>query len=1049
MNNVPALFIRLLMGILIVGTAVCMAHAETVVQVNLNGYVTGIFGDQVNSYQIQLFDNETPITVANYLQYINNSAYNNTIIHRSIPDFVIQGGGFKLQVNNNVVTGVNPITTYGTIQSEAGISNDRGTIAMALSSYSDGTPALNSATSQWYINLVDNIGLNSGYQYGGYTVFGQVTGEGMTLVDAVAALQTYDLSTLYSNSALTDVPLANASIFITVVSTNVVSTVAWKGGASSAATDWGTLANWGSGTSVPNAAGANLSIGGQAAANNVIDLGSANRTVGNIYFTSATGTTIQSTGGKTLTIDNNGKTSLVNVIGDHAISASMALNNNTLFSVDGSLALSGNISGSGSLALNNTGALTLTGSNSYTGKTLITSGILTAGSAASLPGYNTSGKITVSADALLAVQAGASTGQWTASDIDALRTNAAFDSGSFLGIDTSGGDFSYASAITGNFGFVKLGSNTLTLTGSNAYTGNTEIAAGTLLTGSAASLPGYNSSGKITVVSGATLAVQAGGSTGQWTSSQIDLLRTYATFDSNTFLGIDTSGGDFSYGSAITGSFGLTKSGANTLTLTGANTFTGAVNINAGMINASSLNNLGAGSEINFDGGGLQFGANFDPSSRTMTFNSGGATLDTNGNNVALANSIGNGGEGALTKTGSGTLTLAGSNTFTGAVNIDAGLINASSLDNLGAGSEINFNGGGLQFGAAFDPSTRAMTFQSGDATLDTNDYTVTLAYSIGNGGAGGLIKQGSGTLILSESPDYGGATVVNAGTLRLGSGAILPAATTVTLSASGATLDINANTQTIASLTGAAGSEVKLGGGTLAITGAASTTFAGTITSTSSGTLTKNGTGTLTLTGSNTFSTALNLNGGLINASSLSNLGNKATLIFNGGGLQFAASFDPSSDDRTITFASGGATIDTQANNVTVANAIGNGGTGGLTKNGAGVLTLSGTVSYTGDTTINAGVLKINNNLSTTLSAVSGAGALEVDGASTVLTADSIKTGTLTLGPGAMVVIAPISGSSGQNLEAVLNPIPEPGALILLATAALAALFAVRINKL
>ncbi|MGD0516661.1 MAG: peptidylprolyl isomerase, partial [Thermoguttaceae bacterium] len=426
MNNVPALFVRLSAGILFVGMTLCAAQAETVVQVNLNGYVTGIFGDQVNNYQIQLLDNEAPITVANYLEYVNNSAYNNTIIHRSVSDFIIQGGGFKLQVNsNNVVTAITPIATYGTIENEfdSSRSNVRGTIAMAKLG---GDP--NSATSQWFVNLADNSS-NLDNQNGGFTVFGQVAGEGMTLVDAVAGLTTYDLSTIYSNSALTDVPLAaNGSIFVTVVSMNVVSTVAWKGGASSATTDWGTLANWGSGTSVPNGAGVNLSIGSQASTNNVIDLGSANRTVGNIYFTSSTGTTIQSTGGKSLILDNSGKTSLINVIGDHAISTSMVLNNNTLISIDGSLAISGAISGTGSLALNNTGTLTLSGSNSYTGKTLITSGMLTAGKAASLPGYNASGMITVSSGATLVVQAGASTGQWTAADIDTLRTYATFNS---------------------------------------------------------------------------------------------------------------------------------------------------------------------------------------------------------------------------------------------------------------------------------------------------------------------------------------------------------------------------------------------------------------------------------------------------------------------------------------------------------------------------------------------------------------------------------------------------------------------------------------------
>jgi autotransporter-associated beta strand protein len=1058
MINVPALFARLSTGILAIAIMVCVVQADTVVQVNLNGYVPGIFGDQVSSYQIQLFDNEAPITVANYLKYVNNNAYNNTIIHRDVPGFIIQGGGFKTQVSNNTVTGLTPIPTYGTIQNEfdSSRSNVRGTIAMAKLGSDP-----NSATSQWFINLADNSS-NLDSQNGGFTVFGQVAGEGMTLVDAVAGLPTYNLNSLYdpsgvNGSPFSEVPLAgNGSIFVTVLSMNVVSTVAWKGGASSASTDWGTLANWGSGTSVPNGAGVNLSIGSQASANNVIDLGSANRTVGNIYFTSGTGTTIQSTNGYSLIIDNSGKTSLINVIGDHTISAPMILNNNTIIDIDGSMAISGAISGSGSVALNNSGGLTLTGTNTYTGNTLITAGSLSAAQAASLPGYNTSGKVTVSSGAALIIKAGASTGEWVESEINSLQSNAVFNSGSYLAIDTSDGDFSYGASggiLGGSLSLAKLGDNSLLLTGSNTYSGNTEAVAGVLTVGMPASLPGYNSSGKISVDPGATLAVRAGAAAGEWTSSQIDTLLANATFntDSNSntvsYFGIDTTGGPFSYGSVIGGTQGLNKLGSNTLTLTGANTFTGPVNFTSGLINATALNNLGAGSELDFNGGGLQFNGVFDPSTRTMSFQAD-AIIDTQGLTITFANPIGNGGDGGLTKMGTGTLILTGANTFNGAVNFNAGLINASNLGNLGNGSELNFNGGGLQFGAAFDVTAdnRTITFQTGNAVFDTQTYNVTLANSIGNGGDGGLTKQGSGMLTLSASPDYNGTTVINAGTLQLASGATLPATTAVSLTASGAKLDANGISQTIASLTGVAGTEVKLGGSTLTTGDNTSTTFAGIITSASGGSLTKTGSGTFTLTGSNTFSGAVNFNAGLINAAALSNLGNAAALSFNGGGLQFAAAFDPSSDNRTITFQAGGATLDTQANNITVSKGIfGNAGAGGLTKNGSGILELDGTVTYSGATAINAGVLKINNKQSTTLVAVSGAGTLEVDGASTVLTASSVNVNTLTIGAGSVVVIAAIPGGPPIGQQSGLVPLPEPSALVLLGIGALAMLYAAR----
>ena len=164
--------------------------------------------------------------------------------------------------------------------------------------------------------------------------------------------------------------------------------------------------------------------------------------------------------------------------------------------------------------------------------------------------------------------------------------------------------------------------------------------------------------------------------------------------------------------------------------------------------------------------------------------------------------------------------------------------------------------------------------------------------------------------------------------------------------------------------------------------------------------------------------------------------------------------SSNPSPDNRTITFLAGGATFDTQANNITVGKGtFGNAGAGGLTKDGSGILKFDSTVSYSGATTINAGTLIINNNQSTTLGDISGAGNLEVDGASTVLTVKSIKVNTFNLVAGTKVVIAAISGghqSEELNIVPVSEPtalvlVPEPIALVLLGIGALAMLFAAR----
>jgi cyclophilin family peptidyl-prolyl cis-trans isomerase len=142
--------------------------------------------------EIDLFEVETPQTVANFLNYVNDGDYANTFIHRSVPGFVIQGGGFAF-----IDGAVEPVPTDPPVANEPGISNLRGTIAMAKLGDDP-----NSATSQWFINLGDNSE-NLDAQNGGFTVFGQVT-KGMDVVDAIAALPVWD-----AGSSFSDLPLIN------------------------------------------------------------------------------------------------------------------------------------------------------------------------------------------------------------------------------------------------------------------------------------------------------------------------------------------------------------------------------------------------------------------------------------------------------------------------------------------------------------------------------------------------------------------------------------------------------------------------------------------------------------------------------------------------------------------------------------------------------------------------------------------------------------------------------------------------------------------------
>jgi|TARA_B110000914_G_scaffold182126_1_gene164761 peptidyl-prolyl cis-trans isomerase A (cyclophilin A) len=148
----------------------------------------------LGNFSIELFDDVTPVTVANFLNYVNSGRFNGTLIHRSVSNFIIQGGSFSFDASSRKIVSV---ATDAAIQNEFNVPNTRGTVAMAKLG---GDP--NSATSGWFVNLADNRE-NLDSQNGGFTVFGRVIGDGMTVVDSIAAQPTFTLA------GLTDFPLIN------------------------------------------------------------------------------------------------------------------------------------------------------------------------------------------------------------------------------------------------------------------------------------------------------------------------------------------------------------------------------------------------------------------------------------------------------------------------------------------------------------------------------------------------------------------------------------------------------------------------------------------------------------------------------------------------------------------------------------------------------------------------------------------------------------------------------------------------------------------------
>ncbi|MEE2024280.1 peptidylprolyl isomerase [Alkalimonas mucilaginosa] len=157
------------------------------------------FRTSVGTFEVNLFDDVTPKTVENFLKYVEDESYHNSVIHRMVPDFVVQGGGFTY-------SGAMPlkvIPAKPAVQNEPKLSNRRGTIAMAKVSGN-----ANSATNQWFFNLKDNHagGPQLDTQNGGFTVFGQVSEHGMEVLERIAALPRYNLG-----GAADSMPLRNYS----------------------------------------------------------------------------------------------------------------------------------------------------------------------------------------------------------------------------------------------------------------------------------------------------------------------------------------------------------------------------------------------------------------------------------------------------------------------------------------------------------------------------------------------------------------------------------------------------------------------------------------------------------------------------------------------------------------------------------------------------------------------------------------------------------------------------------------------------------------------
>ena len=561
------------------------------------------------------------------------------------------------------------------------------------------------------------------------------------------------------------------------------------------------------------------------------------------------------------------------------------------------------------------------------------------------------------------------------------------------GVDTAGNqlNLSVASGVTatlsaniGGSGIVSTsGSGTMTLNGTNSYTGATILAAGILSLGSAGALNGTSS-----------LLFQGG--TLQYTSANTtDYSARFSTATGQT-VSIDTNGQNVTFATALnTAGNGLAKYGAGTLTLSATNTFSGATQIYGGTITVSSETAL-ENSTVNLSGGTLAFtsmgpfsiyGVGGLSGSGNLVVGTNASTpeyvdLGVGNNNQSTTYSGSLSGPGALEKDGTGNLLLTGANSLGGGLNVAVGTVTIGTGGSFN-GTTIDVNGALTINGTVSGCPSLLMT--GGSVTLNTGGIFSATTASIGDGGNATFYQSGgtatvSGALELGLTDGF--ANVVGNGTYSLSGGSLTTGTTYVGYNAGASTFSQTGGTHTT---------------GQLVLANAAS--------------------------GSGTY----NLDGGFLQTGSVSipSGGGTGTFNFNGGTLQATGTSTTFFQGlTTANVQTNGAKINTGNFNVTVAQDLVHDTTGstsgldgGLTKLGGGTLTLTGTNSYDGGTTIDAGTLSVTND--SQLGDPRGAVTIQ-PGAALVFTDSTVTTGrTYNLD---VATLSPASGGTITYSGATLN---------------------------
>jgi autotransporter-associated beta strand protein len=382
------------------------------------------------------------------------------------------------------------------------------------------------------------------------------------------------------------------------------------------------------------------------------------------------------------------------------------------------------------LTKDGTGTLQLSGTNTYTGTTTVINGTLIAASDSALGG-GTGGAVAINpavstatidfTSASPAVSSLSSTGAGLSSVV--LGNTAGGGSATTLTIGNSGTSTTFIGNISDGTGtsagaignLVKVGGGTLTLQGSNTFTGTTTVSAGTLMTTSSSALAGFNTAGQVTVASGATLAFSL--DAGQW-PTDLGTAINNANFQTGSILGLNVdTGNSYTFSSAIAGGFtSLIKTGSGSLTVAGANTYAGATNLNNGTL-------------------ALSGGDNRLPTATTLTV-TGSSTLDIGSTKQTVAaltfgdaaplNSIITGNGGTLT-IGAGTALELGPNAPTATV---VTTVDMSGLSNLVYNSPTTAFRVGMHAGGN---APGGITNTMATATLSANNTITASVLAVGD----------------------------------------------------------------------------------------------------------------------------------------------------------------------------------------------------------------------------------------------------------------------------------------------------------------------------